>query len=738
MTPHTLTTMASTSTILASDPAPAERPFHQQHLAAATTPELGRSPKLQLQSRPQSAPLVQPVLGNDRAKGRKNFARPASAWAADVSEPTAMLSKHSASDAIGRSVLVVEAFLEGQSSNNVLDADTSAGLSPVKGHVSGGRGGWSRVKMQVRTAQHGASQCTSGRWATNLSRRDWLFERAAQTNSSGFDQQALEKPTTKMPGCSQVEDNPLPVQNHPSSWHSRDAINDRPSIEVGRCSGPPDSEIQSTPSGLIPKSLIDFQELVNPSQAEESVYPTWDLLRLITVIVGSCLAAEVGLALVMAFTLTTTKGNLLYALIVHGKTEVHVGCNDWEQLVTCSMGAEHPPLLELVAMPHVIRHRVLETTIWFMEAATVTLGTRLLFPYHWGWCISVIVVGLQVLSYGGCLIHVHIILQEALAGWGLMWGCMPLALGLICCLLLNSACPAEYKLIRTTKELCWAVLGIHLAFLSMGMQYLLGMVTKLNRVHAAPAVVLTIGLRLLVGLFTFMAQVVVQHLPNLPKEAPVAYLLCLHIVCQTSVRRHVVAQSNLITLLLWSLGMVVAETITIAVPALLYRRKIRDCRTQQKEEAANAFELRAVTDTIVLVVSEIVAIFQVTMLSLVLDPVLYQQGGGPNAPMRLLDVLMSFGIQISLEMLTDALVVRMVTFLLGYRVAATVDTLFKLQGFYKLLLCVVLVTCWTTISVNWNLIPEDCFTCSPMCPRSCDARWPMSAPLQNNTNRTGA
>ena len=112
-----------------------------------------------------------------------------------------MLAKHSASDAVGRSALVAEAFLKDQSSNNVLEADTSAGLSPVKGHVSGGHAGWSRVKKQVRTAQHGASQCTE-RWATHASRRDWLFERAAQTNSSGFDQlhKSLERLTTKMPG----------------------------------------------------------------------------------------------------------------------------------------------------------------------------------------------------------------------------------------------------------------------------------------------------------------------------------------------------------------------------------------------------------------------------------------------------------------------------------------------------------------------------------------------------------
>ena len=321
-----------------------------------------------------------------------------------------------------------------------------------------------------------------------------------------------------------------------------------------------------------------------------------------------------------------------------------------------------------------------------------------------------------------------------LADWGLMWGCMPIAVGMICCLVINSTCPAKYKLIRNTKEVLWATLGLPLAVFPMGLTWLLGMLT-IWKVKAAPALVLTLGLRALVGVYTVLVQTVVQHLPQVPKEASVTYLLCMHILCQTCVRRHAITQSSLISVLFWSLGMVVVELLTVVVPALLYRRKIRGYRTQQQEEDARAFELRAIAEMMILIVSEIVGIFQVTLHSLVLDPVLYQSAADPRAPFRLLDVFASFGIQISLEMVTDVLVVTIMTFLLGCKVAATVDTLQGLQGLNRVVACTVTMTCLTMLSVNWNMIHSHCFTCHKPCPRDCGARWPtVLTPVQNGTS----
>ena len=460
-------------------------------------------------------------------------------------------------------------------------------------------------------------------------------------------------------------------------------------------------------------------------------------VRLIVAIVGPCLVPVFGLALIMAFTLTTTaKGNLLFALIVHGNVEVQLQCDEWEQLVTCQAEAQLSPLAQITALPSVFRYKILEALIWLLEAAAIIMGTRLLFPYDWDRRISVMVVGLQVLSYGCCLIHVYGILQMDLDNWGLIWCAVPIAVGSICCLVINSTCPAEYKLIRNTKEVLWNIFGIFLAVFPLGLNWLLGLLT-IHSVKAAPALVMTLGLRLLVGLYTVLVQTVVQHLPQVPKQAWVTFLLCMHIVCQTSVRRHAVTQSSLTSVLFWSLGMVVIELLTVVVPALLYRRKILGYRGQQQEEDARAFELRAVAEMIILIVSEVVGIFQVTMHSLVLDPVLYQLGADPDAPLRLVDVLVSFGIQISLEMVTDVLVVTIVTLLLSYRVAATVDTLRGVQGFNRIVACAVTVTCLTMLSVNWNMVHKICLTCPPHpdCPRNCAARWSkVLTRVQNGTS----
>ena len=122
-------------------------------------------------------------------------------------------------------------------------------------------------------------------------------------------------------------------------------------------------------------------------------------LRLMFAIVGPCLVAAVGLAVITAFTLTTTtEGNLLHAFIVRGYAEVHLQCDEWERLVTCQAKAQHSPLVQILALPSVFRFKILEALIWLTEAAAIIMGTRLLFPYHWDRRISVMVVGLQVLS----------------------------------------------------------------------------------------------------------------------------------------------------------------------------------------------------------------------------------------------------------------------------------------------------------------------------------------------------
>ena len=338
------------------------------------------------------------------------------------------------------------------------------------------------------------------------------------------------------------------------------------------------------------------------------------LLLLPLQVAGLCVASTLVFGAVLAFGVTTTDpGNLLYALVVHGRTAVQVDCATWRNTTACPGGAA-PPLLGRLQSPPAFWAFCSLTLLCYGLLMPVSL--QLLFPPPWPALWTAAAWLPQALAFAACTAH-QLLREDTDGAWAAYAGA-PVLWNLLCFFAMNAAAPPARKVVRS-----WRELGCVLAIAATLTVPLLQLVL-LNRLRLTndfcQTTALIVVTRCVLAAVSCAERWLLTLVPRVPMELALALLLGMQLVIQGHLRAFIFALDDLAQVALSSALMGCAEVGVNTAMVLFARWKIRRHRRAGAEAAAQKYELLALVDLVVVVAAEAVAVWISGVRMLTLDP----------------------------------------------------------------------------------------------------------------------
>ena len=370
-----------------------------------------------------------------------------------------------------------------------------------------------------------------------------------------------------------------------------------------------------------------------------------DTVLLILRLLLPALCAILATSLLFAFVATTdSPGNLLYALLVHGRTAVQTECAVWVARVDCSSG--RPPLLEHLQVPQ--GPFFLLPLMVFIIAVFHLLQLALVFRAAWGRWRGAAIVGVHLAVPGACAIA---LLWPAIIDIRVWHFVVPLGLLLVACgLWLNEA--QEHQLFgRTRLLLLVLIMAVPTAAGLLCNQLLIN--AQIYRATWPWFVVIPLTLTVMRAAIFLFDQCTRFALGPLFEVRLLATLL-LFVVPLTGLRKYIGAQLGVGDIALSTAIVGGLEVLQGLAMLLGYRWLIKRAVRRGSPRDRAFLESAVLLQVVGGVVTENVAIFSSAAQQLVLDPQLYAVGS-PTAPRSLADVGRALAIQVSCEWIVDLL-----------------------------------------------------------------------------------
>ena len=455
---------------------------------------------------------------------------------------------------------------------------------------------------------------------------------------------------------------------------------------------------------------------VRPRDPESRFQSLARLGRLQCYIMALCVASTSLCALLLAFGVTTGSGNLLYALVVRGRTEVQADCAEWLRMSNCTAATrDGTPLHEQLQAPSLVVGSNLLAL--FLLALIFILALCQLFPPPWTrtWTVAVCV------SYGASLTaELVLALVVSAMAWLRLWLVYVITPVTITCAILygmNHTAAPSVKIFRSTTEFFYSCVTSSLVLFPIGQMIVFSFLGDFENTLGNVALLVVIT-RLGITAAMFIGRLTLSLLPMISLEFSLAYLMALQILVQTNLRSYIVSQDDMLTVAISNVLMTVLEVLACCPTLVLSRFRIRRARRAGDHDAITTIERMVLMELMVMVTGEAVAVWVAGLHSLVLDPRVF----GPHVPyqpLRLGPTLAKVGMQLGFEIIADILCTCLVL-----RVVALPSMAHRINRRQWLLIASMALTgALACLTINSRLRTV-CLYCEPIagstpCPSTC-------------------